>query len=333
MMGDVREMDRTGKQDNNSRTGDSAGNYRRKAGQGMSHKRGVEERMYNAGRHERTYEERTEQVTRSGRIYSRMERDTGSEGLTLCDKVRQASVEIVKRMERQDTSFKDIKRIVREGLRSLSDTVEREMAGMSVRMAETVREKVEAEVAEIKDTMKGAEEMAKRKDELVMERMRRIEESLKESVDRETSARERLERIEDRIKDSDGGKGHGQDKMSDRMEKIEEKITETEDKLEDMRKVKNTNKDLEERIKLNEARLKSLRQAGERNRRKESMREMKDKIESTGKKLKYFGVDLGTGISERRELINRTIRCLQDSVAHKDKERFKAVIGRTRVSV
>ena len=63
------------------------------------------------------------------------------------------------------------------------------------------------------------------------------------------------------------------------------------------------------------------------------MREKKDKIEATGKKLKYFGVDLGKGSTERRELVNRTIRCLQDSVAHKDKEIFRSVISRTRVSL
>ena len=76
-----------------------------------------------------------------------------------------------------------------------------------------------------------------------------------------------------------------------------------------------------------------MRKDGDRTRKKESMREMKDKIEATGKKLKYFGVDLGTGSRERRELVKRSLRCLQDSVAHKDKERFRTVIGRTRVSL
>ena len=236
MMGDVREMDRTGTQDSNSGTEDSAGKYRRKAGQGMGHKRCVEERMYKAGRHERTYEEKTEQVTRSGRIYNRMERDTGNEGLTLCDKVRQASEDIVKKMDRQDTSSEDIKRIVREGLRTLSDTVEREMTGMSARIAKTAGEKVEVEVAKIKDMMKGMEERAIRKEEWVMERLRKIEESLKESGDRETSDRERMDRLEDRLKDNVGDKG--QDKVADRTEKIEEKINVIEDKLENMSKDK-----------------------------------------------------------------------------------------------
>ena len=44
-------------------------------------------------------------------------------------------------------------------------------------------------------------------------------------------------------------------------------------------------------------------------------------------------MDLGTGSRERRELVNRTINCLQDSVANRDKERFRSVICRTRVSL
>ena len=171
-MGDNRDKDRPGTQDTNRVTEDSAGEHRRRTFQGRGHRRSAEERMYNAGLQERTYEETREHVTRSGRRYNRKERDTGREGLSLCDKVRQGSEDIVEKMDRQGASTEDIKRIVREGLRTLSDTVEREMAGMSVRMAETVREKVEGEVAEIKDMVKGVEERAIRKEELVMERMR-----------------------------------------------------------------------------------------------------------------------------------------------------------------
>ena len=46
-------------------------------------------------------------------------------------------------MDKQETSTEDIKRIVREGLMTLSDTVEREMTGIRERMAETVRRSVE----------------------------------------------------------------------------------------------------------------------------------------------------------------------------------------------
>ena len=160
-----------------------------------------------------------------------------------------------------------------------------------------------------------------------------VKERLNESVDRETIACERMEKIEDRLMENEEGKG--QDKVLDRMEKIEEKINKkSEDKLATMSKDKDKEKELEDRVKDNEERMESLRKAGDGTRKKEFMREMKDKyVEATGKKRKYFGVDLGTGSRERRELVNRTIRCLQDSVAHKDKERFRTVFGRTRISL
>ena len=142
---------------------------------------------------------------------------------------------------------------------------------------------------------------------------------------------ERLENIEPRLKENEDG--IGQDMVSYRMERIEEKINETEDKLATLRKDKDKEKELEDRLKDNKERMESLRKAGDRTRKKESVREMKDKIEAAGKKLKYFGVDLGTGSRDRRELINRTLRCFQDSVSHKDKERFRSVISRTRVSL
>ena len=118
------------------------------------------------------------------------------------------------------------------------------------------------------------------------------------------------------------------------MKNIDEKIDETEDKLVTLRKDKDKEKELKDRLKDNEERMESLRKAGDRTRNKESVREMKDKIEAAGKKLKYFGVDLGTGSRDRRVLVNRTLRCcFQDSVSQKDKERFRAVISRTRVSL
>ena len=182
-------------------------------------------------------------------------------------------------------------------------------------MAETVRRSVGMELAEIKATVERLEERAKRNDNFDMEKMTKLEERLKESEDKEAIATERLEKIEDRLKENEEGKG--QDKVSDRMEKIEEKINETEDKLVTLRKDKDKEKELEDRLKDNEERMESLRKAGDRTKKKESVREMKDKIEAAGKKLKYFGVDLGTGSRDRRELVNRTLRCFQDSVSNK----------------
>ena len=50
------------------------------------------------------------------------------------------------------------------------------------------------------------------------------------------------------------------------MEKIEEKINETEDKLSTRRKDKDNEKELEDRVKDNEERMESVRKAGDRTR-------------------------------------------------------------------
>ena len=131
-----------------------------------------------------------------------------------------------------------------------------------------------------------------------------------------------------------------QDNLTNRLEKLEVKIIDAENMLASMRQDKESRrvdtdkqKDLEDRVKLNEERMDSLRQEGDSTRRKESEREMRERIEAAGKNLKYFGVDLGSGCRDRRELVKRTIGCMEDSVILKDKETFRTVISRTRVSL
>ena len=64
-----------------------------------------------------------------------MERDTEREVRTLSDRVKLGSEDILRKMDRQETSTEDIKRIVMEGLMSMSDIVEKEMTGVSEIMA------------------------------------------------------------------------------------------------------------------------------------------------------------------------------------------------------
>ena len=58
---------------------------------------------------------------------------------------------------------------------------------------------------------------------------------------------------------------------------------------------------------------------------------MRDRIEAAGKNLKYFGIDLGPGPKDRREMVNRAITQMRERVLQKDKERFGTVINRTRI--
>ena len=366
--GEKRNMDGTVRQDKDRDTTDSTGGdtggYRRRAGAGVRQRSSTVDQGCDKGEHARTNEERSEHVTRSGRMYNRIERDKEREVITLSNMVRKGSEDILRRMDRHDTSNEDTKRIVREGLLALSDTVEREMTGISEKMSEAVRKVVEVEVAELKDRVERLEERARTREDSVSEMMRKVEENMEESVEKETMMShkmkraedrikeieeevkkmkqnritERLEKVEERLKDSEVEKR--QDNVTNRLEKLEEKITNTENMLASMRQDKESRgldadkqKDLEDRVKLNEERMDSLRQDGESTRRKESEREMRERIEAAGKNLKYFGVDLGSGCRDRREMVKRTIGCMEDNVRLKDKEAFRTVISRTRVTL
>ena len=56
-----------------------------------------------------------------------------------------------------------------------------------------------------------------------------------------------------------------------------------------MRKDKDKEKELEAGVKDNEERMESLIKAGDRTRKKEYVREMKDKVEAAGKKVLWCG--------------------------------------------
>ena len=92
------------------------------------------------------------------------------------------------------------------------------------------------------------------------------------------------------MKDSEEEKRH--DSVTNRLEKLEEKTIDTENMLASMRQDKESRrvdtdkqKELEDRVKVNEERMESLRQDGDRTRRKESEREMRERIEAAGKNL------------------------------------------------
>ena len=344
--------------DTKDTTGDRTGGYRRKAGAGVRHSSNNEDRISE----DMTNEERREHVTRSGRRYNRTEMDTEREGWSMSDTMRKGSDNILRKLDSQKDSTEGIKRTVREGLLVLSDTLEREMKGINEKISESVRKRVEVEVAEMKDMLGRLEERVKMKEDTVNERMRKLEERVKEGEEKEITVSHKLEKTDERIRENeeklrslredelserlgkvedslkDTEKEKGQDNVTDRMEKMEDRINDTEDRLATMSKDKESakvdidkQKELEDRVKENEERMETLSQAGDKARRKESEREMKDRIEAAGKNLKYFGIDLGTGSKDRREMVNRTISHMKERVLQKDKESFRTVINRTRI--
>ena len=204
VMGEKRNTDKTLRHDNNRDTMDSTGGvtggYRRRAGAGVRRRSSTEDQRCDNDGQTMTNEERSEHVTRSGKMYNRMERDKERDNETLSDKVKQGSKDILRRMDKQETCTEDIRRIVREGLMALSDTVEREMTGISERMSEAVRSGVEVELAKLKDRVERLEEGARTREDMVSERMKKVEERTEESVEKETMMSLKLERAEDRIK-------------------------------------------------------------------------------------------------------------------------------------
>ena len=143
--------------------------------------------------------------------------------------VRKGSEDILRRMDRHDTSNEDTKRIVREGLLALSDIVEREMTGISEKMSEAVRRVVEVEVAEMKDRIERLEERARTREDLVSEMMRKVEENMEESVEKETMMSHKMERSEDRIQETeDELKKLEQNRITERVEKVEERTVDKE---------------------------------------------------------------------------------------------------------
>ena len=366
--GEKRNTDKALRQDNNRDTMDSTGGvtggYRRRAGAGVRRRSSTEDQGCDNVGQTKTNEESSEHVTRSGKMYNRMERDKEREDESLSDKVKQGSKDILRRMDKQETCTEDIRRIVREGLMALSDTVEREMTGISERMSEAVKSGVEVEIAKLKDRVERLEEGARTREDMMFERMKKVEERTKESEEKEMLMSDKLERAEDRIKETeDEMKKMEQGRVTERLEQVEERLKDREEekrydsvtnrleKLEErtnstenmsvaMRQDRESRrvdidkqKELEDRVKVNEERMESLRQDGERTRRKESEREMRERIEAAGKNLKYFGVDFGSGSRDRRELVERAIRCIEDSVQLKDKKTFKMVFSRTRVTL
>ena len=312
--------------------GNDTDKHRRTAGAGVRLSPSTKDKISD----DMTNEERRGFVTRSGRMYNRMEMGTGREELTLSDVMRKESDKFLRRLDRQD-SIEGIKQTVREGLLSLADTVEREMKGIHESIAESVKKMVKVELDEMKDMVEGLKERWTVNEDTVTEQMQKVEEKIVENEEKlrslgQDKLGERLENVEGILKETRQGN------VSERMERIEEKINDTEVKMAAMRKDKESavvdmdkQKELEDRVKENEERMETLRQVGEKARRKESEREMRERIEAAGKNLKYFGIDLGTGSKDRREMVNRAITQLKGRVLQKDKERFGTVINRTRI--
>ena len=250
--GEKRNTDETVRQgkdrDTTDSTGGATGGFSRRAGAGVRQRSSTVDQRCDRYGHTGKYKERSEHVTMSGRMYKKVERNREREEITLSDRVRQGSEDILRRMDRHDTSNEDLKRIVREGLTALSDTVETEMTGICEKMTELVRKVVQVEVTELKDRVERLEGRGRTREDTVSERMRKVEERTEKSVEKETMMSHKMERAEDRIKETEEVlKKMEQKRINERLENVEEILKDSE---EEKRQDNRTNRleTLEEKI-------------------------------------------------------------------------------------
>ena len=90
---------------------------------------------------------------------------------------------------------------------------------------------------------------------------------------------------------------------------------------------------VEEKAKEMEVRVEAVSNARERQRRKESEAAMKDKIRQADRQIKIMDIDFARPLSNRREIVERTIGYMKEDVILSDRKRFDILINRTRLIV
>ena len=88
--------------------------------------------------------------------------------------------------------------------------------------------------------------------------------------------------------------------------------------------------EMEDRLKENKEKLEGMRQAKEREARKESSQSLKEKLRQGERQLKYLDVDFGRVTSSRREIVEKAIAYMKEEVALSDRKRLDGILRRTR---
>jgi hypothetical protein len=90
---------------------------------------------------------------------------------------------------------------------------------------------------------------------------------------------------------------------------------------------------MEEMVKNNEVRAEADRNEREMERRKESVREMEDKLKVAGRQIKLLDMDFGRVMTNRKEMVDRVMDNFKEDVKLKDRKRMDSLMRRTRVIV
>ena len=90
---------------------------------------------------------------------------------------------------------------------------------------------------------------------------------------------------------------------------------------------------VEEKAKETEVKVEAASNARERQRRKESVAVMKDKIRQADRQIKIMDIDFARPLNNRRDIVERTIGYMKEDVILSDRKRFDILINRTRLVV
>jgi hypothetical protein len=90
---------------------------------------------------------------------------------------------------------------------------------------------------------------------------------------------------------------------------------------------------MEEMAKNNEVKIEAERKARDTVRKRDSVRVMERKLEMANRQMKVMDIDYGKVITERREIVDRTLEYMRDAVNLRERKRFDILIKRTRIVV
>jgi hypothetical protein len=90
---------------------------------------------------------------------------------------------------------------------------------------------------------------------------------------------------------------------------------------------------MEEMAKNNEVKIEAEIKARDTVRKRDSVRVMERKLEMANRQMKVMDIDYGKVITERREIVDKTLEYMRDAVNLRERKRFDILIKRTRIVV
>jgi hypothetical protein len=116
---------------------------------------------------------------------------------------------------------------------------------------------------------------------------------------------ERMKKMEVEVAEERKAKEEDKRDMDERMKKMEVEVAEERKaKEEDKRDLEENLKKMEEMVKNNEVRAEADRNEREMERRKESVREMEDRLKVAGRQIKLLDMDFGRVMTNRKEMVD-----------------------------